>query len=108
MPINLEQTKEDLCRAISSRKVIQFRYKDKLRIAEPYWYGMSSVNKLALLAYQTGGHSSSGKFGWKFFEALNIVGLEITEKEFTIQGPDRLRYSPIDKRFRKTFCAIPK
>jgi len=106
--MDLEKVKDEICRAISERKVIQFRYKDKLRIVEPYICGAGATGKYILLAFQTGGHSSSRRFGWKLFELANITGLEITEAAFNISGAERLRYNPIDPRMKKTFCCIPR
>jgi hypothetical protein len=106
--MDIEKVKEKICRAIGERKVIEFDYKDKRRVAEPYICGISAANKYVMLAYQTGGHSSTGKFGWKLFEIANIKQLKITADEFVIAGTERKRYDPIDKRIRKTFCAVPR
>ena len=106
--MNLEQTKDLVCRAIGERKVIEFNYKDKPRVAEPYICGVSAANKYVMLAFQTGGHSSSGRFGWKLFEVGNMTRLEIKDVEFNVSGAERRRYDPVDRRIRKTFCAIPK
>ena len=103
-----EKIKDDICDAIARRKVIQFYYKNKPRIAEPYICGESYANKYVLLAFQTGGYSSSRKFGWKLFDLSNIAVLKITETEFNVSGEERRRYDPIDPRIKKTFCCIPK
>lgn len=103
-----EKTKDDICRAIGERKVIKFRYKDKERIVEPYICGVSFANKYVLLGFQTGGHSSSRRFGWKLFELANMTGVEISEITFNISGGERMRYNPVDRRIKKTFCCIPK
>lgn len=106
--MGIDEIKDDICEAITERRVITFVYKDKLRVAEPYICGAGATGKPMLLAFQTGGHSSSGKFGWKLFEMLNVRNLEITETEFNIAGEERLKYDPVDKRFRKTYCAVKK
>jgi hypothetical protein len=106
--MSLETIKAEICSAIDGRLVVKFNYKDKPRLAEPYICGVSAANKYVLLAFQTGGYSSSGKFGWKLFEVSNITKLEITETEFNVSGAERRRYDPVDRRIRKTFCAIPK
>lgn len=106
--LSVAEIRETLCTAIHERQVITFVYKDKLRVAEPYICGAGATGKPILLAFQTGGHSSSGKFGWKLFEVLNIRNLKITETEFNIAGDERLRYDPVDKRFRKTYCSVKK
>jgi len=100
--------KDEICHAIGERKVIEFDYKNKQRVAEPYICGVSTANKYVMLAYQTGGHSSTGKFGWKLFEVANIKQIRITDSEFTIAGAERKRYDPVDKRIRKTFCAVSR
>jgi hypothetical protein len=106
--MNPEQVKDDICQAISERKVIQFYYKNKPRVAEPYICGESFAGKYVLLAFQTGGYSSSRKFGWKLFELTSMANLKITETEFNVSGEERRRYNPIDPRIKKTFCCIPK
>ncbi|HEV7642472.1 MAG TPA: hypothetical protein VGO50_00895 [Pyrinomonadaceae bacterium] len=104
----LDGTRDEICRAIGKCSVIKFSYKGKQRVVEPYLCGLSNANKYVLLGFQTGGHSSTNKFGWKLFELLNISHLEITETEFNVSGAERLRYDPVDRRIKKTFCAIPK
>jgi hypothetical protein len=106
--MDLDRTKDEICQAIGERRVIKFFYKKQPRTVEPYLCGLSNADRYVLLAYQTGGYSSSNKFGWKLFEVANISYVKITEDEFSVTGADRLRYDPIDKRIRKTFCAIPK
>ena len=56
--MDLEKTKDDICQAIGERKAIQFYYKNKPRVAEPYICGESFAGKYVLLAFQTGGYSS--------------------------------------------------
>jgi hypothetical protein len=106
--MSLDEIKEEICRAITERKVVQFWYKDKPRLVEPYICGVSAANKYILLGFQTGGHSSSRRFGWKLFELANITGLEISDVTFNISGAERLRYSPNDPRMKKTFCCVPR
>ena|ERR1041384_3668715 len=106
--MNAADIRDEVCRAIEDQKVIRFLYKNQPRIAEPYICGVSAAGKYIMLAFQTGGYSSSNKFGWKLFEIANISALNVTEEEFNVAGAERLRYDPVDKRFRKTFCAVPK
>jgi hypothetical protein len=103
-----DRIKDEICQAIGEQKAIKFFYKKQPRVAEPYLCGLSNADRYVLLAYQTGGYSSSNKFGWKLFELSHISNVKITENEFSVAGPERLRYDPVDKRIKKTFCAIPK
>jgi hypothetical protein len=50
-----------LCAAINSKRLIEFQYKQRRRIAEPHDYGMiEGVKKLP--TYQIEGESESGTF----------------------------------------------
>jgi predicted DNA-binding transcriptional regulator YafY len=104
-----EKAKDEICRAIAERKVVQFRYGDKVRVVEPYVCGVSSANKYILRGFQTGGQSSSGrKLGWRLFELANMKDLEITETEFNGYGGDRRLYNPKDPAMRKIFCSVKR
>lgn len=108
MNMTVEDIKDEICEAIDEQKVIKFLYKGQPRIAEPYICGVSAAGKYIMLSFQTGGYSSTNKFGWKLFEIANISAVFVTEDDFNIAGAERLRYDPVDKRFKKTFCAVPK
>jgi len=107
--MDLEKTKDAICGAIGERKVIQFRYSNKIRVVEPYVCGISALNKYILRGFQTGGQSSSSrKLGWRLFELANMTNLEITEAEFSGFGGARRSYNPKDPAMKQIFCRIPK
>ncbi len=70
--------------AIENKQVIEFSYKNDLRIVEPFVLGVSSSGKISLRAYQIGGFSSdSNNTGWKLFTLDKIDKLRIRTDNFT-------------------------
>ena len=61
-----------LCAAINNRRLIEFQYKERRRVAEPHDYGMTkSVKKL--LTYQVEGESESGDLpDWRWAKVDEI------------------------------------
>jgi len=67
--------------AIEGARVIQFRYQDRVRIAEPHDYGdQKGVAKL--LAYQIGGSSSNPLPNWRSINVGEISDLRILDRTF--------------------------
>jgi predicted DNA-binding transcriptional regulator YafY len=79
---------EDLIRtAIASKNTIEFSYHDHHRIVEPHVFGIHNGRK-QLLAYQIGGHSSSGNIpGWRRVNIDEITSARITSQTFAGQRP---------------------
>ncbi|PYY12988.1 MAG: hypothetical protein DMG60_22830 [Acidobacteria bacterium] len=67
--------------AIQEKRLIRFRYDDKLRIAEPHDYGIQN-GRLRLLAYQVHGASTGKLPGWRWIEVPRISDLEILAETF--------------------------
>jgi hypothetical protein len=106
LKIKINKRKELICQAISEKKVIQFLYDDKrLRKVEPFCCGISTQNNYVLRCFQTGGYSSSRKFGWKMFDLMEMSKLEILDNKF---DGNRKGYNPKDSAMVKIFCRIPK
>jgi len=73
--------------AITQRHKIRFWYNGKERIAEPHDYGIHG-GKARLLAYQTGGQSSSGQLpNWRCLDVSRIEELEILNETFAGNRP---------------------
>ena len=80
-----KSNKEIICSAIKSKQLIQFNYKEGIRIVEPYCYGLSKNDKEILRAYQVKGDSKSGHpEGWKLFSASKIENIKINHELFAI------------------------
>lgn len=68
--------------AIDEKRLIYFRYGNKVRIAEPHDYGIQR-GKARLLAYQIAGESTSGKLpDWRWMDLDKISDLRVLEEHF--------------------------
>ena len=75
-------TKDEMIReAISEKKLLEYDYDGHHRIVEPHLYGRMN-EKNGILAYQTGGESSSGHLGWKRMYSEKISSMRILEEKF--------------------------
>ena len=80
--------------AIESKKLIQFNYKDELRVVEPYTYGFSDKDNDLLRGYQIAGESSShDDLGWRFFSVNKIDDLKVLNVMFL---PTKMGYKSND------------
>lgn len=94
---------QNIINAIRNQNVINFFYEGELRIVEPHCYGVTTARNYGLRAYQTGGYSSSGKFGWKMYDLGKAENINITDKQFT--GP-RSGYTSGDKGMSTIFAEL--
>ena len=69
--------------AINNKRLIEFQYKERWRVAEPHDYGMiQSVKKL--LTYQVEGESESGDLpDWRWAKVDEINRVRVLDKEFS-------------------------
>lgn len=72
---------EIVMQGIREKRMVKFVYEGHRRVAEPHVYGIKNGRR-GILAYQTGGSSSSGEMGWKRFYFDKISGMETTDDEF--------------------------
>lgn len=94
-----------VCDAISRRLRLSFTYAGKPRIVEPHLCGRTATGQELLLAYQVGGHSSSGDLPrWRNYRLSEIHELRVLEDRF--EGP-RPGYAPTGKRFVVVYCQLP-
>jgi hypothetical protein len=66
--------------AIANKRLIQFIYKSKLRVAEPHDYGLKN-GVAKLLVYQLHGQGT-GFRTWKLLEVSKIQRLQVLERTF--------------------------
>ena len=90
--------------AIENKRMIEFNYKDEVRVVEPYAYGVSSKNNDILRGYQVeGGSSSSSDLGWRLFTVDKIENIIITDIEFeAIQDG----YNPNDSAMTEIYVTV--
>tara|TARA_R110000868_G_scaffold189227_2_gene432099 strand:- start:166 stop:477 length:312 start_codon:yes stop_codon:yes gene_type:complete len=93
-----------ICKAISDRKLIQFKYKGLSKVVEPYLIGEHEDNgNIVLRAYSVGGQSKSPSvFGWKFYDLTHIEELLVRTESIKIKKD----YNPNDNDISRIICRI--
>ena len=94
---------QEIIEAIQSQNVIEFYYDGELRIVEPHCYGLTTAGNEGLRAFQIGGYSSTGKFGWKMYDLGKAENITITQNQF--EGP-RPGYQIGDKGMSKIYSEL--
>lgn len=89
--------------AIKNRNVITFYYEGAPRIVEPHCYGITTANNEGLRAFQIGGYSSSGKWGWKMYDLSKADDIVVMEEQY--EGP-RPGYQRGDKGMSKIYAEL--
>lgn len=106
MPIKLTVTADQICRAISERRLLTFDYNGQQRVVAPYCYGLSTRDAEVLRAIQVGGASSSGKFGFgKLWTVEQMKGVRLSDETFV---PDDPNYNPDDSAMKRIICRIER
>lgn len=78
-----------LRQSVSERRVVTFVYKGHPRTVEPHALGRASDDKLALLAWQTSGGSSTEPLpAWRVFLVEEITDLKLAAEVFEKPRPD--------------------
>jgi hypothetical protein len=95
-----------VCEAIRTRSRLEFDYKGRHRIVEPYCHGVSTRDAEVLRAVQVGGQSSSGGLGLgKLWYVDDIVNPRLLSEQF---DPDDPHYNPDDTAMKTIHCRIEK
>lgn len=90
--------------AIANKQLLEFIYKDELRIVEPYTFGVTTKGNDVLSGYQIDGEStSSNELGWRLFTLDKIDNLNLLEDDFS---GDRDEYNPNDSRMSHIYCTL--
>jgi hypothetical protein len=90
--------------AIKNKQLLEFYYKDDLRIVESFVYGISTTGKESLRAFQVGGFSSdSESFGWKLFTVDKMENIRLKEEKFNAV---RDNYNPNDSVMHTIYANI--
>ncbi len=90
-----EKTRETICAAIKSRRLIEFYYHGGYRTVEPFCLGVVMLGERdneSLLCYQVGGFSELREVvEWKLYRASEIEDIAILNEQFS---GDRPGYDP--------------
>lgn len=70
-------------RATLEHRVLSFRYHGLRRTVEPHLIGTHEAGEPLLVAFQTGGESTSGEVpGWRTFNTVEMESVEIAAEVF--------------------------
>jgi hypothetical protein len=83
-PLTIELTgTERVVRATLEHRVLRFNYAGHPRTVEPQLVGIHENGEPLLVAFQTGGTSSTGAVpGWRTFRTSELDGVEIGDETF--------------------------
>ena len=95
---------QTICDAIAGRNLLQISYNGGMRTIEPHCHGISTAGNESLRAFQTGGHSNSGKpVDWKMITVAKILSINIMQERFVANRPG---YNPNDKGMSSVHCHV--
>ena len=101
----MTDVEDTLVLAISPRRVVEFRYRQLPRLAEPHTVGINTEDVEQLLAYQLGGRSSSGPLpDWRRFDVDEIENLVVRDETF----PRRPAPSGRHARWKTIIAFVPE
>jgi hypothetical protein len=103
MTASLDQKKDLLCRAITEKYLVQFKYDGRLRIVEPFCCGISTAGNYVLRGFQIRGSDKTKPLCWRLYELADISQMSITRHNF--KGK-RQGYNSEDPTMTKIFCRI--
>jgi hypothetical protein len=95
-----------ICAAIRDRLLLEFRYRDRLRVVAPYCHGVSAKGSEVLRAVQVRGESSTGSGGLgfgKLWTVAEMLALRLLDEPFTPNDPN---YNPDDSAMARIHCRI--
>jgi len=92
-----------ICQAIHERHRVEFAYCDRLRIVEPYSYGIDAGGAPVLRAFQIAGESDSGVPAWKLFRVREMTDLRVLDEIFDEPHSGYMRNDP---SMSKIYCEI--
>lgn len=103
MITSLDQKKDLLCRAITDKYLVQFRYDGRSRIVEPFCCGISATGNYVLRGFQIRGADKTKPLCWRLYELEEISQLSVTQHSYKGKRSD---YNPEDIAMTKIFCRI--
>lgn len=93
-----------ITKAIKNKQLLEFAYNKKVRVVEPYTFGVSTKGNDTLSAYQIDGGSTSSKdLGWRQFSIDAIQNLILLDKKFEMIRED---YTPNDSRMSHIYSTV--
>lgn len=103
MTTSLEQKKDLLCRAITDKRLVQFKYDGRSRIVEPFCCGATTNGNYVLRGFQIRGSDKTKPLCWRLYELSEISQMSVTQHGFKGNRQD---YNPEDPTITEIFCRI--
>ena len=103
MTTSLDQKRDLLCRAITEKRLVQFKYDGRSRIVEPFCCGISTAGNYVLRGFQIRGSDKTKPLCWRLYELSEISQMSITQHSFKGKRQD---YNPEDSTITEIFCRI--
>lgn len=103
MPVSLDQKRDLLCRAISDKHLVQFKYDGRTRIVEPFCCGISTTDNFVLRGFQIRGTEKTKPLCWRLYELAEMSQLSVSQYAFKGKRSD---YNPEDSAMTEVFCRI--
>ncbi|MGI8555087.1 MAG: hypothetical protein ACR2LT_01870 [Pyrinomonadaceae bacterium] len=98
-----DQKKELLCRAITDKLLVQFKYDGRSRIVEPFCCGINNAGNYVLRGFQIRGSDKTKPLCWRLYELAEISQLSVTQHSYKGKRSD---YNSEDTAMTKIFCRI--
>lgn len=99
----VDQKKGLLCRAITEKLIVQFKYDGRSRIVEPFACGINAAGNYVLQGFQIRGSDKTKPLCWRMYELSLISQLSVTQHPFKGKRED---YNPADSAMTEIFCRI--
>jgi hypothetical protein len=78
----LDSLDERIRRAIAEKRLLEIRYKNAVRLAEPHDYGVIDGTERLLLFQLHGPDSGQGVVGWRLLDVVKIESCVVTDQTF--------------------------
>ncbi len=103
MTTSLDEKRDLLCRAITDKYLVQFKYDGRSRIVEPFCCGIGNAENYVLRGFQIRGSDKTKPLCWRLYELAEMSQLSITQHNFNGKWEE---YNSQDSAMIEIFCRI--
>lgn len=98
----MDTTQNVICSAINNKRLVQFTYRERIRVVEPYLLGRNTARHLVLSAYLVRGYSASERQPyWREYLIGSIKNLAVLDDKFSAP---RKGYNANDPGMTEILC----
>lgn len=80
--LSFESLDRRIRRAIAEKRLIEIRYKNAVRLAEPHDYGVIDGMERLLIFQLRGPDSGKGAVGWRLLDLVKLESCVVTDRTF--------------------------